>query len=662
MTTTRIIPSPVLKTLRKISLEAEKKRKLAKKTGILMTTLPLAACFKGGTGGDTASLASGSLAVTNFDDNGGNSYSATDDNDSVFIAEGMSESFTVVGGAGDDTITTSSGNDLIRGGEGADTINAGDGNDSIVVIGTTTAGQYTQDAITNSAGTGTDLSSVISLADLNGRTVSEVEAGEVIDGGAGNNTLFIYGTVDLTGVTLRNVDVLVVNSNVTLTPEQLAEFTTIDGDGQSILNIEVPDGAESVTLDLTQYDISDVGTLNIDGDITIIIDDISDITEIENITVEDLSQITLEIQAGEDGTTSVNLGDLGEIFERINVIDADEDCIIEVDESSDLDDLELEAIEGDCDIEDNSDGEAGDKIDEVDNTDDDVTEPTLKKVYFNIIKGDTITLTDDHIRFCMPEESQDVVTFYVTEIVHGEFRIDGVATQEFTLDHLEEGLVTFTHDGSDEQPEFGLGILWYDGETLHEGNVVGSDYVYMAEFIKDDGVYVTRDGLSATLDKSFYDGDVEVEGANGDDNISTGGGNDHVDGGDGADVISTDGGHDTIIYGAGDSVDGGEGFDSLVIEDVNLTLDLSTLDVNGVEMIDLEGAENTLTFTVQDVLDISTETQDLVIWGNEVNSINSTGQGWDYQGQDEWEGQMMNVYLMGDAQLLVDADMIQNIN
>jgi Ca2+-binding RTX toxin-like protein len=57
---------------------------------------------------------------------------------------------------------------MIRGGKGTDTINAGAGNDIIIVVGTTTANQYTNASITNQAGSETDLSKLISLANLNG--------------------------------------------------------------------------------------------------------------------------------------------------------------------------------------------------------------------------------------------------------------------------------------------------------------------------------------------------------------------------------------------------------------------------------------------------------------------------------------------------------------
>ncbi len=157
-------------------------------------------------------------------------------NDSITTGSGADK---ISGGAGNDIIISNGGNDLIRAGEGRDTVSAGAGNDGIVIVGTTAADEYTNGAIPNSGGTGMNLSSLISLADLNGRTVSEVVSGEIINGGSGTNTLYIYGTVDLTGVTLNNVTILVINSDVTLTPEQIDSFTTVDGDGSSLITIEI---------------------------------------------------------------------------------------------------------------------------------------------------------------------------------------------------------------------------------------------------------------------------------------------------------------------------------------------------------------------------------------------------------------------------------------
>jgi len=179
----------------------------------------------------------------------------------------------VTGLAGNDTINTGVGNDIIRPGEGADNVNTGTGNDIVVVVGQTAASQYAQSDITNPSGSGIDLSSVITLADLNGRAVNEAVSGESIDGGAGTNRLVIYGNVDLTGVTLANITQFQVNSTVTISAQQLAtlDLSVIFGDGESVLNI-INSGADPVTLDLSDMSFTDFHTFNVGSGVTVVLD------------------------------------------------------------------------------------------------------------------------------------------------------------------------------------------------------------------------------------------------------------------------------------------------------------------------------------------------------------------------------------------------------
>lgn len=261
-----------------------------KNSGIFMSLLPLAACGGGGGGGGGNSTPP---VPAEFKEDPAGVWIAVDDQDTTLAQGDATDALTVTGkggndvihtGSGSDTIDGGAGNDKIRSGEGADTINGGAGNDVIVLVGTTGATEYTSNDIT-SAGGGNNLSDLITLSDLNGRAVSEVVAGDVIDGGTGTNTLFIYGTVDLTGVTLTNVTILEVHSDVTLSPEQIAQFTTVNGDGSSVINIRIPAGSsDNYILDLSLIDTSDIGTINIDGDITVVIESASDVSGITAIT------------------------------------------------------------------------------------------------------------------------------------------------------------------------------------------------------------------------------------------------------------------------------------------------------------------------------------------------------------------------------------------
>lgn len=278
---------------------------------------------------------------------------------------------SIKGGSGNDTIISGNGNDLIRGGEGRDGINAGAGNDAIVVVGTTSAGQYDNSDIINPAGSGQNLSDLITLADLNGRTVSEVTFGEVINGGSGANTLYIYGTVDLTGVTISNVTVLVVNSDVTLTLGQLALFTTVDGDGSSVVNIEIPLGsADNYILDLSAMSLSDILSINIDGDITLKIDDATDLSGIGEITSGTSDELTLII-SGNGGATTNKLSDIANVIDKIATIELDDNVILEISVPDNITDLGLGKISGTGVIDAGGDTTVEDALDDID------VDPTL---------------------------------------------------------------------------------------------------------------------------------------------------------------------------------------------------------------------------------------------------------------------------------------------
>lgn len=332
--------------------EIKKSRKL-KSSGLFMALLPLSACSGagGGGGGGSTTPAPAPVLPAEFLEDPTAVFIARDDRDTDLDQGSATDDLTVTGKGGDDTIQTGSGADsidgaggadIIRSGEGIDTINAGSGNDAIVLVGTTGAAEYQNSDITN-AGSGYDLSDVITLADLNGRSVSEVEAGEVIDGGSGTNILFIYGVVDLTGVTLSNVTILEVHSNVTLTPEQLAQFTTVDGDGNSVINIQIPEGSpDTYTLDLSALNIVDIATINIDGNITVIIDDASDLTGIASITSGAGDSLTLQVV----GNTTIDLATIGQTFDQLDTLELGSDATVNVDAPADITNLGLTTIDG----------------------------------------------------------------------------------------------------------------------------------------------------------------------------------------------------------------------------------------------------------------------------------------------------------------------------
>jgi hypothetical protein len=122
------------------------------------------------------------------------------------------------------------GNNLFRGGLGTDVVNGGAGNDTIVVAGTWAAADYA------AGDQGAALDDVLSNSELtSAKAVSDITGAEVMNGGAGVDTLEIFGTVNLTGTTLSNIEVLSAHSTVIMTKAQLALFSTLQSNGDDII-------------------------------------------------------------------------------------------------------------------------------------------------------------------------------------------------------------------------------------------------------------------------------------------------------------------------------------------------------------------------------------------------------------------------------------------
>lgn len=587
-------------------------KKDLKSGSIFMTLLPLAACGGGGGGGGTAAPSDNTPNPTppttldpDFTENPTNVFFAVNNSNSTLSEGGNNANLTVTGKAGSDSITTGSGNDqidgaggndtvisnggadtviggsgndiiksgagndFIRAGEGNDNVDAGAGNDAIVVVGTTTAGQYTQNDINDADGSGTNLSGLINLANLNGRTVSEVVAGEIINGGTGTNSLFIYGTVDLTGVTLNNVTILQINSNVTLTASQMAAFTTVDGDGTSTINIEVPPG-DTYTIDLSSLNLTDIGNLNIQGDVTFIVDDADDFNEIGAITTQNSSTVKVEVN-GNGGNTTVNLGDIAAKINSVDNVSVATNVTLEIDDADDITNLGLSQIEGSGEVDTNGNNDIQDALD----NNVDVNANTVPvAISDNAVTDESTPVTID-VLVNDNDENTDPLAITGANITNGTGAVS-IVNNELVYDP--------------------------DGTYIHLNNGQSADVTI--EYQISDGNGGTD---TATVTVTVNGADNIINGTDDDDELIAK---------PGADIITAGNGNDTIFVNLADSpisedtYSGGDGYDTLVFtgtDEVTPTqINLSDLNSSNIDEIQLsDGMAESITISAADVISIA---------------------------------------------------------
>jgi Ca2+-binding RTX toxin-like protein len=483
----------------------------------ILTTLVLSGCG----GGD-------SNVKTNFNLVDG-IYTGTDGAD--ILSESASlNNLIVTGLAGDDDITTGSGDDIVRPGKGVDNVNTGDGDDAIVVIGTTTANEYEASEIPAT------LTSLVSLENLNGQSVSEASTGETLSAGEGSDTIHLFGTLDMSTVSLSGIENIALYSDIKFGPDQLGSVT-VTGNGTSILRLVSDGNTGTQELNISNLNITGINQLSVDDGITVKSDNMSDLT-----------QMGISILSGSGKVEITDTSDVAESF----------------------------VLDKNMTVTNRSGG--------------DITND-IARVKIDI--GDSDNITPEYLgrstAYLAPKEADSSITWLIdlttdqtdqatTSVIPGYF-------QDLDLDNL-----SFSISGADasrlEIQEANNGAQWLvlkSGEELVAGNNLNVDVVCTdakgASITQSFSLWVVVEGDETTqiingtaADDILLGGTIDADGGTDSDTIEGLAGNDHLNGGYGDDTLNGGLGDDLLKGRFGDdTLTGGEGADTVYfhIQEIN---------------------------------------------------------------------------------------------
>ena len=147
----------------------------------------------------------------------------------------------ILSGAGDDEVDAGAGSDIVNAGPGNDTVAAGAGDDVVVYVGSNARGAaayraYAESDLADVRGSGIDLSGAVSLEALRDRAGND-GAADRFDGGGGADTLVVFGTADLSGAELANIERIVIASDATFGAGQLANVESIRAGEGAVLRL-----------------------------------------------------------------------------------------------------------------------------------------------------------------------------------------------------------------------------------------------------------------------------------------------------------------------------------------------------------------------------------------------------------------------------------------
>jgi Ca2+-binding RTX toxin-like protein len=443
---------------------------------------------------------------------------------------------TVHGNGGNDTLNGAGGNDSLYGDDGNDHIDGGDGNDYIY------GGQGADTLI---GGAGDDTFFIGSMTD--------VAAGETIDGGSGSNKLlimspnYVYELLDISGATITNVQSIVnflgsSSPTVAMTIAQMQSFSSFSGFFKLTNAGSVSMSGISIGSGITSFKMSDAGN-------------VFDLTGAIGTSVGLIGQSGNDTITGNGGDDTIWGQDGNDILNGAGGNDT---------------------LNGGAGVDTIHAG-AGDDIIYIDAG----TDIAPGEVYDGGTDTDTLSISASTYG-----PNADLTSVTLTGIE----RIDGGYYNYVTITATTAQLagVTFLH--------MGMTVLANGGAISFTGATV------------DSPITLADAGNSIDLSGAISNGNI-VYGRNGDDTITGTGNADGLYGNGGNDVINGGGGNDAIVGGAGadqlnggpgddrfrvansadvvagEQYDGGSGTDTLYIDVTDTVTDISSATLTSIEVI-----------------------------------------------------------------------------
>nr|WP_320192297.1 retention module-containing protein [uncultured Desulfobacter sp.] len=464
---------------------------------------------------------------------------------------------------GDDTIYTGAGDDIIYAEAGNDVVYSGSGSDSIF-------GKEGNDII--DAGSGDD----------------------IVDGGSGFDTLIVTGETELDFSNVSNIESIDLNEDgvdqtiTLLTLDQILSMT----DGNNMLQI-TGEAGDFVMLTVDQ----DAGW-DQDGDGLSFNNDGIRVT-IESVDVDvGIVYYTDGVIYGSDGVDIIYVDDI--IY---GLFGSNGNAIINSIESGNGDDI-IDAGSGNYIVD------GGDGFDTL------IVTSETEFDFSNVSNIESIDLNEDGV--------DQTITLSLDQVVNmtndaNTLQITGEDGDFVTL------VSTYTYGSEQDQNEDTLFFYNHGNPVTIELVDVDVGVVTFIDYFIDgsDGDdIIDVDNIIYAIGYNEID---YINGHDGDDIIYGRDSGDDIFGGDGDDIIYGQEGDDNIDAGSGnDIVDGGSGFDTLIVTS-ETELDFSN--INNIESIDLnrDGGDQTITLSLDQVLDMTDEDNTLQITGEAGDSVALTG-------------------------------------